>query len=410
MPAKKKAKPKKVVKKKAAKKTSKSKKKVSKEKPSPLVKKENKPLKKLPDVKLSPIEQKLLGLANENKSVLIYGKDTIGRYELIRRTHLKKRGKEDLFGMMKAKLKDITRNKNQEELHKLLRDFRSTDNTYNYFDFNVVDANKFLEIMSEDKSFTQEEVIDKISSMIKRERHWEDFCIDLFDYEDDLGQPYSSTTSYLKKRLLARKGTLFVNNLRCDSSNSESYKRLAMPIEKDRGLPSREYLCTGDKGWFVVYTRDDLKEFPDYFREQFVEVALEQGEASYEATAGGSNQEETRAIENEEVVTVDSAHRLLTYKEEDEKLEPIQIQLLELLYGDKDNLVTRNRILKRLWGGVIVYEKQITDHISKIRKALKGLGFEEEVVKKEMIETIRKSSATSGGYKFHSNLITLCFR
>jgi hypothetical protein len=228
---------------------------------------------------LTDLEETLLELANENKSVLIYGKDTIDRYNLIRKVHLVKRGKVDSFEKMEAKLKDIIRDRNLGALYELLRDFRSTDNTYSYFDFNSVDANTFLTTMRDYTFFKQDEAIDKISSMIKRKEHWEDFCIDLLDYDDDIDQQLSSTTSYRKARLLSRKGTLFVNNLRCNTSNSEIYEKLTTQIEKDRGHPLQKRWSVGDKGWFVVYTLDNPKAFPKYFREQFEPVPLDDSEA-----------------------------------------------------------------------------------------------------------------------------------
>ena len=74
------------------------------------------------------------------------------------------------------------------------------------------------------------------------------------------------------------------------------------------------------------------------------------------------------------------------------------------MYENKDKLVTRNTILDIIWEGEEVYEKQITDHISKIKKAFAGLGFD-----KKIIETERKSRASEGGYIFHSNIVTLHF-
>jgi DNA-binding winged helix-turn-helix (wHTH) protein len=115
-------------------------------------------------------------------------------------------------------------------------------------------------------------------------------------------------------------------------------------------------------------------------------------------------------IVDKKIIVIDCADKLLRYNTKEEKLEPLQIQLLQILYKNKNELVTKNMILDEIWKGVSIYEKQITDHMSKIRAAFRKLGFEKKVVNKEVIVTIRQSRVTDGGYKFCSNIVTLDFR
>jgi DNA-binding winged helix-turn-helix (wHTH) protein len=89
------------------------------------------------------------------------------------------------------------------------------------------------------------------------------------------------------------------------------------------------------------------------------------------------------------------------------RLLPIQIKLLKFLYEKKNIHVTREDIFKHLWNGSNVYDDQITDHLSKLVEAFVNLDFKKTVVKKEIIETLKKSSKRKSGYIFHNNLILL---
>jgi DNA-binding winged helix-turn-helix (wHTH) protein len=105
-----------------------------------------------------------------------------------------------------------------------------------------------------------------------------------------------------------------------------------------------------------------------------------------------------------ESILVDSVYNLLKYKEKEVKIEPFPIAILELLYKSKNSLVTRKYILDHIWKESKVSDDQISDHIKKIRKAFKGLGYE-----KDIITTVRKSVMTEGGYRFNSNIVSLDF-
>jgi DNA-binding winged helix-turn-helix (wHTH) protein len=130
----------------------------------------------------------------------------------------------------------------------------------------------------------------------------------------------------------------------------------------------------------------------DYLKEKFMDNSLDR---KGEKTIRGS-------------IVIDRKFRLLKYKDDKkEKLEPIQIQILKLLYENKNKLVTRSVIQDNIWGSKDVYDKQITDHMTKIRKAFTELGFGKEII--EAIKTIKKSRIAEGGYIFHSNIIPLDF-
>lgn len=97
--------------------------------------------------------------------------------------------------------------------------------------------------------------------------------------------------------------------------------------------------------------------------------------------------------------------RLLKYKKKEVKIEPLQIKLLDLLYKNRHDLVTRSKILDHIWEGQSgVYDHQVTDHINKIRVAFTGLGYEKDIIK-----TVNKSRASEGGYIFNSHIVSLDF-
>ncbi len=95
--------------------------------------------------------------------------------------------------------------------------------------------------------------------------------------------------------------------------------------------------------------------------------------------------------------------------EREGRLLPIQINLLTFLYKCKNRLATRDEIYNYLWKDSYVKDDQITDHVGKLVEAFVKIGFEKEVVKKGILETVRKSSrnANKGGYIFHNNLVIL---
>ena len=107
---------------------------------------------------------------------------------------------------------------------------------------------------------------------------------------------------------------------------------------------------------------------------------------------------ELQESEDGEVITIDRTCKLLKYNTKKVSLSPIQIQLLDLLFKNTDNLVTRNYILNNIWEGADVYDRQITDHISKIKKAFTELGFDKEIIETINVTIQRKNIKKS--FKF----------
>ncbi len=122
---------------------------------------------------------------------------------------------------------------------------------------------------------------------------------------------------------------------------------------------------------------------PDWFKEKFKEITFD-----------------SKVVET---IEIDDDHKLLKYRGKEAKVEPKQIELFELLWKNKDEIVRRKEIDKELWPVTDSQEPtspiQIEQQVNKLRDGLEGIGF-----KREIIETIKKTQINEGGYKFHSNL------
>jgi DNA-binding winged helix-turn-helix (wHTH) protein len=236
--------------------------------------------------------------------------------------------------------------------------------------------------------------------------------------------------------LINGKDSFFFSILYCnpkDETDTKYYKKLAKIINQwfqefseqerkelrekneandkvfvDIDCPEKDFRYDSTQ-WIVVYS-EEPENFPQYFLDQFELVSLEcmQEKPTAKFTDGvetekGQNEKQEKKSTSEKVLLeIDRNNNLLKYKNKNEKLDPIQIQLLILLYENKGNPVTRNVIFNCIWGDAVVGEAQITDHISKIKKAFMALG-----VGKEIIQTVRKSKVTKGGYIFNGNMASL---
>jgi len=154
---------------------------------------------------------------------------------------------------------------------------------------------------------------------------------------------YYKLTNLLIGLLISNDGSLFVDNLSIDPNDNEDfiyYKKLAKDIkewetetheskddedneewiiERPRELIGSPYVPFNVQ-WLVVYSKEP-NNFPDYFTRQFTMISLE------------SESDAVKTIE------VDSIRKLLKFNKKEVELEPKQIQLYELLYEHKDEVV-----------------------------------------------------------------------
>ena len=381
---------------------------VSKDNSSPSAKEQIK-LTKYGKVELTPLAEKLMVFAKEDKSVLLYGDYAGDLSVFISGFHDVLHGLEPIFeyvGKKKMpmsfspseyltkKMAKVISDRDHERIYELLRDFERTDNTYLEVDCNPDDGKTVFKVLTRDNHFTQEEFIDEMPPVMKKPRkhemypYWESFCTDIMANKDNFSKAFSNATSYRSQPLLERKGTLFVNNLTCNGSEDKRwFKALGKEIKKCKYSEGEWYISqTKRDGWLVVAI-DDLDDFPQIFVDQFELVPLD-----------------AETIEGDEpALRIDSNLCTLGFKSE-VKLEPIVFALFELLFENKDSFVTTKDIHNSLWpekqNAGSVYDQQIYQHIGILRTALKGIGIEGEI-----ITTISKSKFKEGGYIFHGNMI-----
>ncbi len=108
----------------------------------------------------------------------------------------------------------------------------------------------------------------------------------------------------------------------------------------------------------------------------------------------------------EESIEVDPARALLKYNNNKEKMEPKTIELFELLWEKKDEIVKRSSIFEILWPDyqethdqLYPIDAAIEQQIIKLRDGLEKLGF-----KREIIKTYKKRKDSEGAYEFHGNI------
>gem|GEM_PF-6076913 len=381
---------------------------VSKDNSSPSAKEQIK-LTKYGKVELTPLAEKLMVFAKEDKSVLLYGDYAGDLSVFISGFHDVLHGLEPIFeyvGKKKMpmsfspseyltkKMAKVISDRDHERIYELLHDFKRTDNTYLEVDCNPDDGKTVFKVLTRDNHFTQEEFIDEMPPVMKKPRkhemypYWESFCTDIMANKDNFSKAFSNATSYRSQPLLERKGTLFVNNLTCNGSEDKRwFKALGKEIKKCKYSEGEWYISQTKKDGWLVVAIDDLDDFPQIFVDQFELVPLD-----------------AETIEGDEpALRIDSNLCTLGFKSE-VKLEPIVFALFELLFENKDSFVTTKDIHNSLWpekqNAGSVYDQQIYQHIGILRTALEDIGMEGKI-----IETKNKSKFNEGGYIFHGNMI-----
>ena len=279
---------------------------VSKDNSSPSAKEQIK-LTKYGKVELTPLAKKLMVFAKEDKSVLLYGDYASDLYVFMNKFHKEMNDKNPLFKYvgkenmpedfnpdeyLATEMRKAIENRKHKKIYELFRDFKRTENTYLHIDCQNDDGETVLKKLTGVENFTKNEVLERISSMMKHNENWETFYADIVDYKGHLREkrsstnyfcePYSLSTSYCRRRLLAREGTLFVENLICEQDNPKdkaSYERLAAQIKKDKYEGEDEGVWSISlSGWLVVCAYD-FTTFPQRFLDQFVMVPLDDSEA-----------------------------------------------------------------------------------------------------------------------------------
>ncbi len=215
---------------------------------------------------LTPIEKELLECARRGQPVLLYGKDTIGREDLIRKVHINNGGidaswehvegggqfksEKDMVNEVQKTIQDHIK---EYELLLIQNNWKTTSRTWIHVDCDVLNGEGVYEKLTYGYSY----------SILLMKYYYSDSL----DAQDFLkGGSWFNWYPYVM-----RSGLLFINNLNCklgDEEDTYYYKKLAIVIEK------RKKNDPASGNWLVAYTYNP-NDIPDQFRNQFVNISLD---------------------------------------------------------------------------------------------------------------------------------------
>ncbi len=233
---------------------------------------------------LTPIEKELLECARRGQPVLLYGKDTIGREDLIRKVHINNGGidaswehvegggqfksEKDMVNEVQKTIQDHIK---EYELLLIQNNWKTTSRTWIHVDCDVLNGEGVYEKLTYGYSY----------SILLMKYYYSDSL----DAQDFLkGGSWFNWYPYVM-----RSGLLFINNLNCklgDEEDTYYYKKLAIVIEK------RKKNDPASGNWLVAYTYNP-NDIPDQFRNQFVNISLD------------SEVKKIRKVKKEKIVSFD---------------------------------------------------------------------------------------------------------
>jgi len=233
---------------------------------------------------LSPIEKKLLDCCNDRQPVLLYGKDTYRREDLVKKIHSLNDGinREWVYEGNKStkRIDGMREGLRQLRTDRLLGDIRRNklykdkdyEGSFNKYMLDCNDTPRTYKHVGP-KTMGGQEVLYKLSCFeYKRIDSVGEFKPRLLEVGSHIWRNHPDRLLFRKqhersdtKELLRYKGTLFIDKLKCTRGNSEDdecYQELAEKIESLREIPHSQ------RGWLVFYTRY-RSTFPPEFIEQF---------------------------------------------------------------------------------------------------------------------------------------------
>lgn len=306
---------------------------------------------------LTSIEDKLLAAAKIGQPVLLYGKDTIGRKDLILRIHILSGGIDSSYEFFDPAGKPISRDvfiKNIADWHMSnnpcppidLCHSRGTSRTWDYVNCSGMEAKEFYEELVE-KTTKLERELDAHNALV-----WKAFNSRIAG--TSVGRKFSGC-------LFECNGLLFIDNLSIyNKKDINFFDKLANIIE-DRCL--NYHITTFN--WLVVYM-PDLENLPPslaYFREQFEPVSL----------APDKQKEIDDTTPNTPVFTFNwSVNENLIYSNEKfiTALPNIQLKLFVQL-NNKSGRFVKNTTLEKCWNKKPSYERFLNGTINKLENTLK---------------------------------------
>lgn len=354
--------------------------------------------------KLSALENKLLEYAKKGQPVLLYGKDTLrnGREGLVNYIYTLSGGKGDdreYTGSEKNinspddLLKAIGKAHKKQDIEKearLLLDYNDAFLTYMIVDFDCKSGKDIYEKLSCFECQLFLEPLSCIKGILIQ-----NFNIDnIIKSENNIIEKPHSIQYYMSdtKEYIQRKGLFFLNNLRCDPEDNKWYERLAKKIEDRR----RRDIASDGSHWLIAYTHNP-EPFPEYFKEQFEQVSLDDEKYDEEGQEN-ADRNEKRVLPKLSIMD-DKKNVLYFDKANSVRLTPKEIKLIN--YMCEQTVFELAQILteffkKTLSGtnnAISKEERNIFDtYTSNINRKCKTLGIGDIIVKHGKVQKAFKLS------------------
>jgi hypothetical protein len=229
------------------------------------------------DTELPPIVIGLLALKKAGQPVLLHGRDTYGREDLIKKVHLlsggidaswKYQGQDENINNnddLENEIRKAEEIQDHERVEELLLNSNDTARTYRHVDCG--DFQSGDEVFKELSYFEYKVSVGngKIDGSFV-----EVFPLDESDYAQFINKMYVESGT---KELMWRKGLLFIDNLECEHKDDKGYIKLGKNVEKRRFYDAKA------GNWLVVYAYE-YERFPQYFIDHFELVSLDDSEAN----------------------------------------------------------------------------------------------------------------------------------
>ncbi len=273
---------------------------------------------------LEQIKDKLSQCFKNHQPVLLYGDSLDKRNNIILDTHTKNGGKlydvkyigdkeehvflQDIAKEREKKEREWLRNDNislsrferfkldgiQKEIHnKVRKNFKSTKKSYKYLDCKGKNGESVYQLLANDCLWCKIEIPYSEYGLIPLEK----------TSSKEFLETYRNPVPILGNYLYGFRGTLFVDNLKCDNKNNEDvvyfYKLVAVIINLIDAIKLIDVFKENSFNWLVVYVHN-RDNFPVPFLNQFEQIYLEDKETVVEPARTTIESEVENSLPKEE--------------------------------------------------------------------------------------------------------------
>lgn len=334
---------------------------------------------------LTPIEEKLLDCAKNGIPVLLYGKDTIGRKELVLKVHKLNDGIDSDVEYFNDSGEFVP----EEEYVRSIANFmistgknklktyhsRSTQRTWDYINC---------------AGMTAKEVYHELAESTRIKRKFDDYEATAFERKlQSIG--ISKDNNYVPGILFGCNGMLFLDNLACNDKNDSIYYDKIARVLENKGVDCK--VATFE--WLVVCASNP-ESLPRYFKEQFKEVNLEpESIPEKQEQSNGQGIPESIPQTQSKLVFFDNNYGYLWFnKDNPVRLEPEDARVLgcmvDIIVSNNRELCRKEELILKAYRSHININKIIPEEIdtklnswkSTVNRIIRdGLGIPELIIK-----------------------------